>query len=379
MEKMVLGHKDIDVGVPVDWNIYDRNGRLLLRQGMVLQSDKQIHKVITYGAYRIRDQAEEPVAEQEVETNESLSPFDNINNAVKELYKILKRMLREVADPNANMQNEIYGLSSYLIELCEYDLDATVGAMHLGQIDNYSLFHPICKAVLSNVIAEQLKLDTSKRLSVVSAALTANLGMFDLQHTLLAQQEPLTKTQREKIEKHPAQSAVLLKHWGIKDRLWLQAVLQHHEKQDGSGYPRKLKGDEIKQESRIISIADRYHALLAPRKYREGFLPTDAIRHLFKDRGKEIDEELTLLFVREVGIYPPGTMVKLKNGETAIVVRRGDDHMKPIVKCVLNDRGIVYPKAITRDTSSSLVEITGMCPPLKKYKPDLKELWDYKL
>ena len=376
-ESKILVEKDLPIGKPLEWDVFDRKGRLLLRKGMALQSDKQVSKVLSYAAYRMLEAEEEAI--KEPEKNEVLSPFDNIDKTVNDIARVYLTILKNVASGSAKIQEQIYCLSQNLVELCEYDVDATLGALHLEKKFQYSILHPVNTAILANIMTEQLKYDSKKRISIISAALTANIGMFELQQKLIKQQEPLTEKQQETINKHPVNSAVLLKHWGVTDRLWLEVVLQHHEQKDGSGYPRRLSHEKFIQEARIVGIADRYHALLSPRGYRRGLLPTEALSRLFKERGKEVDEELTLMFVREVGIYPPGSVVKLKNGDTAIVTRRGEDKMKPMVKSILNQQGVLLPVPLLRDSSYKLQEITGMCQAMPEFKANLKVLWDYDL
>ena len=378
-ETQILSAKDLSIGTPLEWDVFDQKGRLLLRKGMALQSDRQVSKVLSYGAHRLVEISEEVDVAAESEKNDVLSPFDNIEKTVNEIARVYLTILKNVASTTARIQAQIYELSRHLIELCEYDIDATLGALHLGKRYQYTVLHPVNTAILSNILAEKLEYDVTKRTSIISAALTANIGMFELQQSLVKQKEQLTEKQKEKINKHPVNSAVLLKHWGVTDRLWLEVVLQHHEQKDGSGYPRRLSAEKFIQEARIVGIADRYHALLSPRGYRRGLLPTEALSRLFKERGKEVDEELTLMFVREVGIYPPGSIVRLKNGETAIVTRRGEDRMKPMVKSIANDKGVLLPVPVQRDTGDKLQEITGMCQAIPEYKANLKVLWDYEL
>lgn len=376
-ETQILSSKDLPIGEPLQWDVFDRQGRLLLRQGMSLKSDAQVLKVISYGANRLA--SAEASNDSEEETNDVLSPFDDIDRTIKEVARVYHTILKKVASDSAHVQEQVIELCGRLIELCDYDLDALLGSLHLENKYQYAILHPVSTAILSYVIADKIDLSMETRVSIMAAALTSNIGMFELQQKLVRQQTPLTEEQQEAVKKHPINSAVLLKHWGVKDRLWLEIVLQHHEQKDGSGYPRKLSGDKFIKEARILGIADRYHALLSPRRYRRGLFPTEALSRLFKDRGKEVDEELTLAFVQEIGIYPPGAIVRLKNGDTAIVTRRGEDKMKPMVKCIVNERGVMLPSPVQRDTNYKLQEITGMCQAIPNYTPDMKLLWDYNL
>ena len=158
---------------------------------------------------------------------------------------------------------------------------------------------------------------------------------------------------------------------------WFKAVLHHHEKYDGSGYSGALRGDDLPLSVRLISLADTYSAMIQPRLYRGGVLPRDALREIFVQRGKEIDEGLAQLFIKELGVYPPGAFVKLQNGETAVVTRPGENAMNPIVHSVLGPRGAPLNNPIKRDTADPDLAIRDMVPRDKTTKLDLPRLWGY--
>jgi len=141
-----------------------------------------------------------------------------------------------------------------------------------------------------------------------------NIGMIRQHDHFQDKQGPLTEKEIEFIKKHPEEGVQLLKQAGIDHSDWLTYVLQHHENEDGSGYPHGLRGQEISQNAKIISLADRYCARVTGRTYRQPLLPSAALRGLFVEESKTIDTHLAPYFIHELGTYPPGTYVRLQNG-----------------------------------------------------------------
>ena len=378
MEMLSVGRNELTVDKPLEWDIYNEQGKLMLKKGMVLVSEAQIDRLTSYGMFRDRTQADASakVAEAEPLVFDALSPFDRINKVVNDLETLFDKILNKAVLPTEELEQRILTLADELVELCVYDMDATIGAIHVERSHDYTIIHPLSTAILCYMVARRLEFTVTQQRSLMGAALTQNLGMHLTQKKLVEQAGVLTPEQKKEVTNHPLLSAVLLKRIGVKDKLWIDIVLQHHERVDGEGYPRKMSGAEILQESRVLGIADRYHALVSPRSYRTGLSPTEALRKLFMDRGKEVDQTLSLLLIKEVGIYPPGAYVKLKNGEVGMVTRRGHDPMKPKVKALVNPQGQPYTHPVGRDTNAVGHEITGMCPPVDS-KLSLLALWDY--
>lgn len=380
----VLKEKDLAILEPVEWNIYDGKGRLLIKKGMKLRSNRQIEKLISLNSFRRTIDGEEGEADKieiiESTINSALSPFERIEGVLNYLEHLFNRIVYEPANPKNKLPEKLFELSQSIIDLCEYDIDATIGTIHLGQKRDYAIKHPLHCAILCYVLAVEKGINDRRLNTIICAALTSNLGMFELQSgELMKQKGPLTEEQRDEVNKHTMRSAVLLKRIGVLDKLWLEIVLQHHEKIDGTGYPRTLKGKRFIIEARILGLVDRYNAMVAPREYREGMTPTSALKLLFKDRGPEVDADLGSLLIKEMGIYPPGAAVELANKEIAIVTRRGDDRMSPTVKSIYSDGGNLYPAPVAHESSGKVFKITGLSELPANYDFNLYELWDYNL
>ena len=133
---------------------------------------------------------------------------------------------------------------------------------------------------------------------------------------------------------------------GITDADWLPAVAQHHEAEDGSGYPTGCSA--VGELASLVRRADNYTAKLASRCSQPTLPPDLAGRQMFmQDRGHTV----TMALVKEFGIYPPGCFVRLVSGELALVVARGPTITAPVVACLTNERGATRPTPVRRQTT----------------------------
>ncbi|GKS77631.1 phosphodiesterase [Acidovorax sp. SUPP950] len=227
----------------------------------------------------------------------------------------------------------------WLQELVAHDIDAALYLMfQLASTSTvgYSTSHALVCGTLCHILAHELQLPSLERDSLVRAAITMNIGMTALQDELASQRERPSPAQQEAIEAHPLRSMTLLEQLDVKDPLWLDVVGQHHaplaETQPLAGMPAE---DRL---SRILGTIDRYAAMISPRKSRAGRSATDSVRAIV---GQDVDrrDEVTYALVRAVGLCPPGTFVRLDNGETALVLRRSEKVNAPLVASLLDRDG----------------------------------------
>ncbi|RJF96956.1 hypothetical protein D3870_21585 [Noviherbaspirillum cavernae] len=141
---------------------------------------------------------------------------------------------------------------------------------------------------------------------------------------------------------------------GITDADWLECVLEHHENEDGSGYPNARPGAATSANAKILAVADRYCASVSTRDYRKSLLPNAAIHNVLLVHKKDVDPALAACFVREFGTYPTGTFVRLENGEIGVVTSRGKTTTTPVVHALVGPRGAPLSFPIRRDTSVPL-------------------------
>jgi len=224
----------------------------------------------------------------------------------------------------------------WLQDLVTHDIDAALYLMfQLASTSNvgYSTSHALVCGTLCHIMAREFELPSNERNALVRAALTMNIGMTALQDELAGQREPPSSAQKDAIATHPMRGVDILEQLHITNDLWLEIVGQHHIR--GSERIPLASLSDVDRLTRILGTIDRYAAMISPRKSRAGRSTTDSVRELV---GKEVEErdEVGLVLVRTVGLCPPGTFVRLDNGDTAVVLRRSDKANMPLVASLLD-------------------------------------------
>ena len=352
---------ELTVGKKTTLDIYTRGGRLLLSRGAMISNEQQIEILMQRGLVK-RD------PNDRVDYSSEFKPFRYTNNVnpfleVIELEDQLSKAFSHIKSGNASAPEVFYrdirNICSQLLGLAERSPEALLGTVHWPREEkgDYSLYHPIQCAILIAVVALRLKIHGEQLFSILAAALTANLGMLAIQDRLNKQKTPLTEEQIQAIRSHPDKSVLMLESMGIRDPMWIRAVLHHHERLDGSGYPQGLKGDDISNEAKLVALADIYIALIGRREYRQALPVKFALKQIFSERGTLVGPALTKMFLSQIGIYPPGTAVKLKNGDTAVVTQRGESASQPMCAGIRAISGQVYMHPPPRDTRLPEYEI----------------------
>ena len=343
----------------------------------MISSKQQIGVFVERGLFRQLKPEEAQLPESNTKKIR-MNPF-----AAKESWshKLAKLLPAIVAGSAQDVCQQINCIAHNMQEVCDYDADTLLAAVHLSRGYAYTVVHPVHTAILCELLGKRLELSSCERASIIAAALTMNLGMLELQDVLFAQKTPLTDSQKKEIFLHPSGSVELLKQAGVCDELWLEAVEFHHEKVDGSGYPKRLLGAEIGQAAKIIALADMYSALVTPRAHRTSLMPKEALKSIFEKRGEIVDDNLATQLIREVGVFPPGAYVRLANGDTAVVTKRAvvkkdRDSTAPIVYSLISPRGGIYEFPHERDCSQALFKITDICNPELPESVDPLKIWD---
>lgn len=337
MDKNSIKPGDIIIGKPLRWNVFDAKGNLLLKEGSVIESDFQFGALMERGLFYYGRQ------DRDRQISSGRIPFEIIDDIYSRLNIIL-----ESIRPDTKLPSKIIKLCRMLQNACEEDHNACLGIIPFGQDYKYPVIHSIHTALACQIISKGMGWSPEERLMPMAAALTMNIAMIDLQKALYFQREPLTEYQSNEIKSHPERSVDFLEKCGVKDDAWLNAVFQHHELLDGSGYPMALKGRDIVQLARIVTIGDMYSAKTANRAYRSSVLPARALHHLFQNK-ESVDAIMSSLLIKKLGIYPPGSFVELMNGEIAVVTHAGKDARFPVLHSVVKANGTAMVKPVLRD------------------------------
>ena len=350
LQKLVKGQLVIGDRAPM--NVYTRSGVALLTKGSPVESAQQVEALLAQGYFDPREKKvhrQDTTDFQRRRYSHELNPFLEIENLFEQLKQAFDQVEKNTA--GKGFQRSILDISEQLLHLASKSPNALLGAVHWPRELSSTLDHPMRCAVLLAVVAQPLKISHKKLLSALAATLTANLGMMHLQETLNSQHKPLTDQQKTGIRNHPEKSLLLLELMGVEDPIWLNAVLQHHERLDGSGYPKGLVGTQISNTARLVALADSYAALTAPREYRPLVSPRQAMKQILEEDAQLLDAQLAKVFLSQLGLYPPGTPVQLKNGDTAVVTAKGSAIHTPICASIRASSGQIYMQPPRRDTS----------------------------
>jgi HD-GYP domain-containing protein (c-di-GMP phosphodiesterase class II) len=372
--KVQLRADELLVGQPLPWAIYGPDGELLLNQGEKISTDYQKYILLTRGVFReaTAEEARRQTSRQEYKLS---SPFNVLDTIRQHNYRILSDMVAGVLRPDYNQR--ILKIVQVIQKLCTENKDAILGAILLDQKSLYTQIHPILCAMLTELLLRRKSVPLASRQNIVAAALTQNVGMVKLQESLVQHVGPLSAEQRLAINKHPIIGINILQQHGITNQDWLQAVEQHHEKPDGSGYPAGLQEKDINLFARVLSLADIYSAMVLPRKYRDGVFVKKALREIFLQRGASVDTRLAELLIKEIGVYPPGCFVKLANGDTAIVIHHGLHKVnKPVVLPIVSVNGKIYQKLERKNTArDDVYGIVEVIPRPDNVNINLHAIW----
>lgn len=232
-------------------------------------------------------------------------------------------------------------------------LDTDIGLYLLFQLAisspaGYSTSHALVCAVLCQMLADELALPAHERNSLVRAALTMNVAMTGMQDQLSKQQTRPKPEQQIAINTHASEGALLLNRLGVADALWLEIVQLHHHKSGPDDNPSSWSpGLRL---AHILSVVDRYAALISPRQTREGRSAIESAKHILQE-DVALPKPVGQTLVRLIGLYPPGTFVQLDNHDIAVVLNRSAMPDLPNVAIILNAHGETLKPARLHRTS----------------------------
>ncbi len=346
----------LPLGEPLPYSIFDANGRLLMRKGLVISMPSQREKMADSELFRNpREDAAGAEAKERIKGEEQ-TPFDTVDG-IATVLRTLLNVVREGGPERMKIINfpmRIQRLAGQLSAACEKSPETAIAAAHLDYSNPYSVTHHITVAVICDLLGRAEKLPDEKRLSLVCAALTHDLSILEL-----ADGNAPAEGVKEMVNNHPEATVKLLQAVETKDVLWLNAVWRHHERLDGSGYPRGVTGENLNPVARILAIADVYSAMTRPRPYRDkAFLPQNAMREIFLGKEQLYDDRMVQVLIKTLGLVPPGMLVKLKNGEIGMVIKRTMLPTPPVLS-LLDVNGFPIIEGIRRDTAIPEYQIVG--------------------
>ncbi|GAB6061492.1 hypothetical protein JCM30394_02210 [Deferrisoma palaeochoriense] len=218
--------------------------------------------------------------------------------------------------------------------------------------------HSANVTVLSLTIARAMGLDEAARVNVALAAAAHDLGMAALPEDVVLKPSAFSEGERRVIEGHPSLGFRLLRNLGPKADPAARAAFEEHEREDGSGYPRRLRGDAICLEAKIIAVADTFEAMVHPRPHRPAVPPHQAVAALAKDLRGRLAPRPVRALLRELTPFPPTTRVRLSDGRSGTVWEvRPSAPLRPVIR--VWESGGARNVDLLRHPSLRIAEVLG--------------------
>ncbi|QEY17244.1 HD-GYP domain-containing protein [Cellvibrio sp. KY-GH-1] len=201
---------------------------------------------------------------------------------------------------------------------------ALISLARLKSADEYTYLHSVAVCALMIALARQLNLDEETVRNAGMAGLLHDIGKVGIPLKVLNKPGKLTDEEFAIVKSHPELGAkILIENYQVP-AMALDVCLHHHEKVDGTGYPFGLKGDTISLFAKMGAVCDVYDAITSNRPYKKGWSPADSIRKMAEWSKGHFDEAVFQAFVKTVGIYPTGSLVRLESGRLAVVIEQND-------------------------------------------------------
>lgn len=236
--------------------------------------------------------------------------------------------------------------------------------------DDYTFVHSVNVCVLSAITGLAVGHRRDQLVELGLGAMLHDLGKIRIPQRTLGKPGPLDEVEWKQVQNHPVEGYhLLVRHVGAS-YVASHAALDHHERLNGSGYPRSVKGEDITLVGRLVAIADVYDAVTSDRAYRSRMPSNVAIQYLESTKGILFDAELVDLFRQRIALYPLGTVTRLNTGAVAVVIgNRASQQERPQIRIITDEHLHLIPPRDLALVDHPELEITEV---LEDYPPQVK-------
>lgn len=291
------------------------------------------------------ERAEAVLQAAEGKPQQSVPMSDEIKRALDICERSKHAVISMFSEVRMGKAIDISGADALVVDMTRSILrnpSALLSLVRLKNADEYTYMHSVAVSALMIALARQLEFDEESVQKAGVAGLMHDLGKMMLDDAVLNKPGSLTDAEFAKVRLHPVYGAKLLLESATPVCAQVYDVcLHHHEKYDGSGYPKQLKGEQISIFARMAAVCDVYDAITSDRPYKQGWGPAESLQRMAQWQG-HFDPEVFQAFVRTVGIYPVGSLVRLTSGRLAVVIEKNEEFLlKPKVRVFFSSKSKV--------------------------------------
>ena len=351
----------------------------LWKTRFVIRDDEMLERVRTCGAQEVWidvslgiDVPEMPAPEtgtsqpepEQAPTVRSVSLEEELRSA--EALRVRSRALVKNLFADARMGKSIdttkcAPLVNDVVESIHRNGSALVSLARLKTADDYTYMHSVAVCALMVSLGRQMELSDDECREAGMAGLLHDLGKVAMPLEVLNKPGKLTDEEFAIMKAHPARGWEMLREAGVTDAAVLDVVRHHHERIDGKGYPDCLSGDALSRIARMGAICDVYDAVTSNRPYKRAWDPAESIAQMASWKG-HFDPDLLKAFIRSVGIYPTGSLVRLKSGKLAVVLEQNPKRLTaPKVKVFFSTKSGMQIKPEVWDLAESYARDSIEC------------------
>jgi putative nucleotidyltransferase with HDIG domain len=305
----------------------------------------------TQPAESVAEQPQTPIEKKAVARVSAAEEQVRAKKILQESKKAVTTMLNDVRMGKAVNPGTATALVEEIASSVSRNESALISLVRLKTKDDYTYMHSVAVCALMIALAKELNLNDTETKQAGMAGLLHDVGKAGIPLEVLNKPGALTDDEFTLVKLHPERGHAMLMQANILDEVVLDVCLHHHEKVNGSGYPHKLAADNISLFAKMGAVCDVYDAVTSNRPYKAGWEPGVSLHRMAQWEG-HFDDVVFKAFVRSIGIYPIGSMVKLKSGRLAVVVDQNEKSLlTPLVKVFFSTKSKTRIPVETLDLS----------------------------